>query len=516
MSGFAQYYVQFLSDLWSNICEWFVMHISIIVKVFKGDWYDNGGYFSKLTDVVSKWNALDYIAFILVLIINIGFIGLLVVLLFQLIKRYVKFVKREVDKDSLIEEVSLLNQKVVELIDEKNKILAMRVSQIGAGGQGMVDYEGQSGKKKGENESRFSKLIQVDQFAAENPRITVMNQSDMIDFSDLVDRFINYSASQLHLYYTRDIIARFFAGMGTTKLMILEGISGTGKTSLPYAMGKFFQNDTSIISVQPSWRDRAELLGYLNEFTKRFNETDFLRSVYEASYSDTINFIVLDEMNLARVEYYFAEFLSVMEMPDPNEWKIDIVPVSEPRDPKNLINGKILIAQNIWFVGTANKDDSTFTITDKVYDRAITIDFTNRNDEFEPEYAEKNIRISNSKLNQLFDDALSNSDNLLTENDFTKFLTITDKIYEEFDIPFGNRILNQMKTLVPVYVACGGTKEEALDFLLTRKVLSKLDGRFEDYVKTALKNLLELLAQVYGAEVFVRSEEAINRLIRRL
>ena len=91
--------------------------------------------------------------------------------------------------------------------------------------------------------------------------------------------------------------------------MILEGISGTGKTSLPYAMGKFFGNDAAIISVQPSWRDRSEMVGYLNEFTKKFNETD-LKELYETTYREDLNFIVLDELNLARIEYYFAEFLS--------------------------------------------------------------------------------------------------------------------------------------------------------------------------------------------------------------
>ena len=191
MQGFAQYYVQFLKDLWKNIGEWFMAHINIIAKIFYKDWAQSGGYFDSLGNAIGTWNALDYIAFILVLIINIGFIAILIVLLFQLIRRYVRFVRREIDKDTLVEEVSLLNQKVVELIDEKNKILAMRVSQIGAGGQGVVDYEGPSGKKKAENESRFSKLIQVDQINAENPRITVMNQTDMLDLSDLVDRFIN-------------------------------------------------------------------------------------------------------------------------------------------------------------------------------------------------------------------------------------------------------------------------------------------------------------------------------------
>ena len=92
-------------------------------------------------------------------------------------------------------------------------------------------------------------------------------------------------------------------------------------------MGKFFKNDATITSVQPSWRDRNELFGYFNEFTKKFNETDVLRRIYESGYNDDLNIVILDEMNIARVEYYFAEMLSILEMPDKNEWKIaDISP----------------------------------------------------------------------------------------------------------------------------------------------------------------------------------------------
>ena len=509
MQGFAQYYVQFLKDLWGNICSWFMAHINIIVKIFYGDWANSGGYFDSLGNAIGTWNALDYIAFILVLVINIGFIAILIVLIFQLLRRYIRFVRREIDKDTLVEEVSLLNQKVVELIDEKNKILAMRVSQIGAGGQGVVDYEGPSGKKKAENESRFSKLIQVDQMAAENPRITVMNQTDMLDLADLVDRFINYSASQLKLFYTRDIIARWFAGLATSKVLILEGISGTGKTSLPYAMGKFFNNDTSIISVQPSWRDRAELLGYLNEFTKRFNETDFLKSVYAASYSDTINLIVLDEMNLARIEYYFAEFLSVMEMPDANEWKIDIVPVSEPTDPKNLINGKILIPQNLWFIGTANKDDSTFTITDKVYDRAVAIAINKKADYIDAPYTD-NVNMTFEYLDDMFKRYQNGFQ--LSEMSSQAFSELDEFIQEKFKIAFGNRIMKQIRLFVPVYMACGFSEFDGLDYMLTFKILRKFEMLNLTFLKKELDELILLLDKLFGKEQFLVSKGFIADL----
>ena len=510
MSGFAQYYVGFLGDFFSNIGSWFMLHINIIVKIFYGDWAGANGYLDKLANAMQSWNALDYIAFILVLIINIGFIALFFVLIFQFIKRYVRFVKREVDKDTLVEEVSLLNQKVIELIDEKNKILAMRVSQIGAGTQGVVDYDGSgSSKKKAEHESRFSKLIQVDQMVAENPRITVMNQTDMLDLSDLCDRFIGYAASQLKLFYTKDIIARFFAGMSTSKVLILEGISGTGKTSLPYAMGKFFQNDTSIISVQPSWRDRAELLGYLNEFTKRFNETDFLKAVYASSYSDTINLIVLDEMNLARIEYYFAEFLSVMEMPDPNEWKIDIVPTSDSTDPKNLINGKILIPQNLWFIGTANKDDSTFTITDKVYDRAVAIAINKKADLIDAPFTD-NISMTFEYLDDLFK-RYQNGFNL-SEMSSQAFRELDEFIQEKFKIAFGNRIMKQIKLFVPVYMGCGFSEFDGLDYMLTFKILRKFEMLNLTFLKKELDELVLLLDKLFGKDQFLVSKGFIQDL----
>ena len=111
--------------------------------------------------------------------------------------------------------------------------------------------------------------------------------AETIDLKGICERFRNFAASQMGLYYTIDTIRVFFAAMGTGKIIILEGISGTGKTSLPYALGRFFQHNATICSVQPSWRDRSELLGYYNDFTHKFTETEFLRAVYEATYNRT-------------------------------------------------------------------------------------------------------------------------------------------------------------------------------------------------------------------------------------
>lgn len=95
--------------------------------------------------------------------------------------------------------------------------------------------------------------------------------------------------------------------------------------------------------------------------------------MYEASYNENIYAVILDEMNIARVEYYFAEMLSILEMPSRDEWVVDIIPNSWPSDPKHIVNGQLKIPPNMWYIGTANNDDSTFAITDKVYDRAMPI-----------------------------------------------------------------------------------------------------------------------------------------------
>jgi hypothetical protein len=274
-------------------------------------------------------------------------------------------------------------------------------------------------------------------------------------------------------------------------------------------MGKFFQNDTSIISVQPSWRDRAELLGYLNEFTKRFNETDFLKAVYAASYSDTINLIVLDEMNLARIEYYFAEFLSVMEMPDVNEWKIDIVPVSDEHDPKNLINGKILIPQNLWFIGTANKDDSTFTITDKVYDRAVAIAINKKADYIDAQFTE-NVSMTFEYLDDLFKRTQSGFQ--LSEMAASGFNQLDEFIQDKFKIAFGNRIMKQIKLFVPVYMACGFSEFDGLDYMLTFKILRKFEMLNLTFLKKELDELILMLDRLFGKDQFLVSKEFIADL----
>ncbi|MDE5667281.1 MAG: AAA family ATPase, partial [Clostridia bacterium] len=219
--------------------------------------------------------------------------------------------------------------------------------------------------------SRFYMLTEIDKEYANYVR---PDYDDKITLRELCEEFRNFSAGKLKLYYDIEDIRRFIGALAVTKLIILQGMSGTGKTSLAYAFGEFLENKTVVVPIQPMWKERTDLVGYYNEFTKRFNETTLLYKMYEANNNEEIYITVLDEMNIARVEYYFAEFLSLLEIPNPDGRNLDVVADRWEDDPKLLQhNGKLRLPTNMWFVGTANNDDSTFSISDKVYDRAMVL-----------------------------------------------------------------------------------------------------------------------------------------------
>ena len=504
MNAFARYFLQLFQQIWTDIKEWF---IGIWETLFKNIYENFVFYFQILKNNIDGFGFFGWVLFIISTALILFFIYFAILRIIYFFKRYVRFQKNEMEKDDLREEIARLNQKVMETITEKNKILAMKVSQLGINPN--ESYDTPVTETKEEEPTRFAKLRSVDIRYDGRVLETHMMDEEKVPLTDLVKNFVNYSCSRLKLYYDPKIIRLYFASMATSKIIILEGISGTGKTSLPYAMAKFFKNNAAIVSVQPSWRDRAELLGYLNEFTKKFNETDFLKGLYETIYRTDINFIVLDEMNLARIEYYFAEFLSIMEMPDLSEWKIDLVPDIWDSDPKMIINGKINIPQNVWFVGTANKDDSTFTITDKVYDRAMSIEFAAKGEAFTaPDTPPTNM--SYEYMNELFEQAIR--ENPVSDTLLEKFNKLDDFMIQNFKLAFGNRIQKQIKAFIPVYVACGGSEIEALDYTLAHKILRKFEALNITFMKNELDLLITEINKTFGKDKFKESINYIKQL----
>lgn len=508
MNQFLLWYLEFmgtmLKAIWSSISGFF----GGIIQVFNVP-----VYFAQFNKYKVEFNALDWIMAILAILITLALWAAIIFLIVLGIRKYLRFRRTLVGNEDLLEEIADLHRDVVKLTTEKERIIAMKIEPTGLsyddlrsifeeekeanggaaaagaiaatssdGGDAVVDTEGK----------RFFRLSAVDDKYA----FYVEPEYDRsMSLEQICDDIRNFACSRSRLFYEKKIIRLMIAGLASTKLILLQGISGTGKTSLPYMMGKYFQNDATIASVQPSWRDRTELFGYFNEFTKKFNETEVLKRIYESSFSDDINVIILDEMNIARVEYYFAEMLSILEMPDSNEWKIDLVPAAWPSDPKHLVDGKLQIPQNVWYIGTANNDDSTFAVSDKVYDRALVINLDSKGIPFEAPDTEPK-RICYSYVESLYNQAVF--DHPVSAETLEKISNLDLYVIEKFRVAFGNRIMKQLKIFVPVYVACGGTEVEGIDYILATKVIRKFESLNLSLIRDEIRGLIMYMDTLFG------------------
>ena len=555
MSEFLKFAFEVLSQVVYNLVTWLVAFLKLFITGWVEYFIIFRTYFPTLS-IVGR--VLSVLLMILLAAIPISTIILL-------IRRAILHHQLKTDKSdnaTLYREIGRLNKQVLSLMDEKNSILALKVNAMG--GTEKIPYMGASaltddviptvknvtgitgGAKAAASQAaaetaatavpgvpaagttdpakapvvhavvssapakkvdhRFPKLSLVDQKYAHFQYPEYNNQ---ITLEDFVEGYRLFAASQMNLYYTPEIIRRFVAGMAASKLLILEGISGTGKTSLPYSFSRYMENPATIVSVQPSYRDRTEILGYFNEFSKKFNETEFLRALYEANYRPDPTLIVLDEMNLARIEYYFAEMLSVLEMPSQDEWVLDLVPTAWDGDPEKLDAGKIRVCASTWFVGTANNDDSTFTITDMVYDRAMPIELNERADAFECDL-QLHCDITAEHLEYLFQKA--KVEHPISEEALEKMQKLDNYLVTRFKLSFGNRIMKQMYDFIPVYVACGGTELGGMDYIIARKVLKKFESMNVTFVRDEITGLIKYIDKTFGAAEMQDSKNYLRRI----
>ena len=328
---------------------------------------------------------------------------------------------------------------------------------------------------------------------------------------ELCEEFRNYAASKLRLYYDIEDIRRFVSGLAVSRILILQGMSGTGKTSLAHAFGSFLDNSSTVIPVQPMWKERTDLIGYYNEFTKRFNETLLLQKMYEANYSRDMYITVLDEMNIARVEYYFAEFLSLLELPNPEERYLDVVSDRWESDPMQLRDGRIKLPTNMWFIGTANNDDSTFAISDKVYDRAMVLDLDRKAERFICPATPKK-RVSAEQFETLVDNAIKEYE--ISARNRARLTELDNYLIENFHITFGNRIMKQILTYIPVYISCGGDELSALDDILSKKVIRKLESQNPIYLRHAAEGFISFMDTTFGEGNMPICRDHIERILR--
>lgn len=309
--------------------------------------------------------------------------------------------------------------------------------------------------------------------------------SDLKIFAPELQRRIAHAEKGVYLNYKLEDIQILLGGLAMSQLHVFQGISGTGKTSLAKAFAKAMGGHCTDIAVQAGWRDRDDLLGHYNAFEKRFYEKDCLQGLYRAQtpkYDDCCNIILLDEMNLSRPEQYFAEFLSALEKNDPEERLITLMESSMENAPKWLVEGrKIRVPQNVWFIGTANHDETTSELADKTYDRSHIMTLPRHESSTKLEKIEIQ-HFSYASLRNRFNEAIKANKQEVTE--LLEELTtgsLTTALEEHFNFGWGNRFERQAKQFIPVVMAAGGSKEMALDHLLATRVFrsGKVTGRYD-------------------------------------
>ena len=506
MNTFLRFFYEFISVFFDGF-------FSGIIGMFEGlkKMFGFSGYSKIISNYKDNFNGNEKFFVVLCILFLVIFILVFVALFVLVIKAIARKFGNDMNKDELLNEVANLNEQVYKLMKEKDELMAMKVSQLGINPEESDDNKSSnnsdaSDEETGEVGIRFPRLVAIDEMYKNYKVKKYENSFSLIDF---IDDFRCFSASQLGLYYDFTILRPFIAGLACGKLIILQGISGTGKTSLAYAWGKFVNMDSCVTSVEPSWREKSDFLGYFNEFSKKFNETRSLGEIYTSGFDDEIHTIILDEMNLARVEYYFADLLSILEMPDRSEWLVDIVTDSWPNDPKNLVKGKLRLPGNLWYIGTINNDDSTFMVTDKLYDRPMPIDINTKVEPFKCREQEA-ININASYLESLFEEAVLKHP--LSPKGEEQIKQIDDYVIQHFRIAFGNRIMKQIGIFAPVYVACGGKEIEAIDYFIAKKILRKFDQLSVAFIRDEIDPFISFLNKNFGKGVMKECIEYLERI----
>jgi hypothetical protein len=290
----------------------------------------------------------------------------------------------------------------------------------------------------------------------------------------------------------------------TKPFVILAGISGTGKTQLPRkfaaALG-FDENQLRQIPVRPDWTDSSDLLGY-TALDGNFIQKELTMAVLEANkYPEKPFFFILDEMNLARVEHYFSDYLSVIETRVRKNGKIETDSLLSKEMLKNAKDaGELIrlgIPDNLYLIGTVNMDETTHTFSRKVLDRANTIEMNDIDLDW-IKVPDKSIDSLKNISNDLFrtefieSKELTDSDKESIDNDI-KLLKGINEILTKADLQFGYRVRDE----IAFYLILNKKYKliddiTAIDFQLTQKVLPRIHGSSER-VQSLLIEMLNLL-----------------------
>lgn len=307
-----------------------------------------------------------------------------------------------------------------------------------------------------------------------------------------LQRFLSHVHTSGYVYTEKDLV-NFHVAMKSSTLVILSGMSGTGKSKLFSLYGESLglpSEEICMIPVRPSWTDDTDILGYLDTTTMLYRaaDTGLVDTLRDASQNpDKLYLICFDEMNLARVEHYFSQFLSVLENPVGKRFLQLYNPELEGRVYNaNEYPSRIELGKNLLFVGTVNLDESTFHFSDKVLDRANVIRFHRCS------FAELKKCSLEAPPKQEVLPTISTTTYLSFQNPEKRAISLSDKEIDflgdldalldetKTDGGIGFRILRQIDDyLKNIPQGASLTHGEAFDLQIAQRVLTKLRGSRE-------------------------------------
>jgi hypothetical protein len=200
-----------------------------------------------------------------------------------------------------------------------------------------------------------------------------------------------------------------------------------------------------------------------------------------------------------------------LELPNAEQRYLEVVSDKWDTDPKQLKEGRIKLPDNMWFIGTANNDDSTFAISDKVYDRAMILNLETKSERFAAAKVGRRA-ISAEQFGDLVRIALKEYE--ISRRNRKRLEELDKYLIEHFHITFGNRIMKQIRQYIPIYVSCGGDELTALDDILSKKVIRKLETQNPIYLRNSAEGLIAYIDELFGVDKMPLCIEYIHRLQR--
>lgn len=370
----------------------------------------------------------------------------------------------------------------------------------------------------------FPEMLRMDEHpnAAKSPPMLFPDGNlDLAEFvADLRHRMgRDPTGARPELYYRDEDVRAFVAGLAMSRLHLIQGISGIGKSSLPRAFAAAVGGHCETVSVQASWRDRNDLFGYFNAFERRYYELPFAQAVYRAftpEWRHRLVVILLDEMNLSHPEQYAADLLDVLERQDPAERRFELLPFTpNGESPAYLQDHRFLpLPPNVWFVGTANNDETTKDFADKTFDRSFVLELPSRPTPFGLEQKAPRPPVRYQALLDAFDRASTDRQHLDSAKEVITWLQahLQAPLAENFGIGWGGRLDAQIRRYVPVATAAGGSVGEALDSLIATRVFRTIRARHTNDAGE-LRGLLEVLEQNWPEDS--HGPDASTRLLER-